>query len=97
MVDGGEVGFAGIFWRRAYTDEDGVTGADGFAGVSGIGDASGFVGGSENLVEMMLVNGDAAGVELGDALAIDVRANDFMTGLGETRTGDETHIPTSDD
>jgi len=55
------------------------------------------VGGGENLVEMMLVDRNAAGVELGDALAIDVRANYLVPSFCETCPGDETHIPTTDD
>jgi len=61
----------------------GVSGADGFTGVGGIGDSSGFVRGRENLIEVLLVDRDAAGIELGDALAIDVRANYLVPRLGE--------------
>ncbi len=97
VVDGGKIGFAGIFRRSAHADEDGVSGANSFAGVSGIGNFSGFVGGGENLVEMMLVYRNAAGIELGDALAVDVRANDIVSGLGKASSGDETNVPTTDD
>src|ERR1700674_2855671 len=96
VVDGRKVGLAGILRRGSHTDEDGVPGADGFTGVGGIGDPSSFVGRSENLVEVMLVDGDAAGIELGDALAIDVRANYLVSCVGEASSGDETHVPTSD-
>jgi len=46
---------------------------------------------------VMLVDRDAAGIELGDALAIDVRANDLVSGFGEASSGDETYVPTTDD
>ncbi len=95
VVDGGEIGFAGILRRSSHTDEDGVSGADGFTGVGGIGDPSGFVGGRKNLIEMMFVDWDAAGIELGDTLAIDVRTNHVVPRLGETCAGDETHVPTA--
>jgi hypothetical protein len=49
------------------------------------------------LAEVLLVDGDAAGIELGDTLAIDVRANNFVSRLGETSSGDESYVPTTDD
>ena len=97
VVDGRKVGLAGILRRGTHTDEDGVCGADGFTGVGRVGDLSCFPGGGENLVEVMLVDRDAAGFELGDALAIDVRANYLVSGFGEASSGDETHVPTTDD
>ena len=97
VVNRGEVGFARIFWGRANADEDGVTSADGFAGVGGIGDFSFLVGGGENLIEMMLVYRNAAGIELGDALAVNIRADDIVAGLGKASSGDQTNVPTTDD
>ncbi len=38
-----------------------------------------------------------AGIELGDALLIDVRANYLVSGLGKTSSGDETYVPATDD
>ncbi len=97
VVDGRKVGLAGILRRSAHADEDGVTGADGFTDVGGIRDAAGFVGGRKHLAEVMLVDRDAAGVKLGDALAINVRADYFVPCLGKTSSGDETHVSTTDD
>ena len=88
VVDRRKIRFAGILRRGAHTDKDGVSGADGFTGIGGIADPSRLVSGGENLVEMMLVDRNAAGVELGDALAIDVRANYLVPRLGETCPSD---------
>src|SRR2546430_9774363 len=88
VVDGRKVSLTGILRRSADTDEDGVSSANGFTSVSGIGNFSGFVGRRENLIKMMFVDWDAAGVELGDALAIDVRANYFVSRFGKTGPGD---------
>jgi len=46
------------------------------------------VRGRENLIEVLLVDRDAAGIELGDALAINVRANYLVPRLGETCPSD---------
>jgi hypothetical protein len=46
---------------------------------------------------MMLVDRDAAGIELGDALAVDVRANYLVTCLGKASTGHQTDVSTTDD
>ena len=97
MVDGREVGLAGIFRRGSHTDEDGISGADGFTGVGGVGDLSRLPSGCEDLLKVMLVNRNAAGIELGDALPIDVRANYLVSGLGKTSSGDETYVPATDD
>jgi hypothetical protein len=44
-----------------------------------------------------VVYGDATGIELGNALAIDVRANDSVAAFGETSSGDQTDVTTTDD
>src|SRR5437667_418562 len=44
----------------------------------------------------MFVDWDAAGVELCDALAIDVGANYFVSCFGKTSPGNETHVTTTD-
>jgi hypothetical protein len=54
------------------------------------------VRGRQNLVEMMFVDRNAAGIELGDAFAIDVGANYFMASFGKASSGHETHVPTTD-
>ena len=53
--------------------------------------------GRQDPIEMMFVDRDAACIQLGDALAIDIRANHVVPRLGETSPGDETHVPTTDD
>ena len=97
VVDGREVGLAGIFRWGSHTDEDGIAGADGFAGVGRVGDLSRLPSRCEDLVKVMLVNRNAAGIELGDALPIDVRANYVVSGLGKTSSGDQTYVPATDD
>ena len=44
----------------------------------------------------MLVDWYTTGVELCDALAIDVRANYFVSCFGKTSPGNETHVTTTD-
>jgi hypothetical protein len=39
----------------------------------------------------------AAGFEFCDPFAVDVRANDFVPGFREARSGYQAHVPTSDD
>ncbi len=96
VVDGRKVGLAGILGRSAYTDEDGVPSANGFTGVGGIGNFSGFAGGSEDLIKVMFVDWNATSIQLGDTVAINVRANYFVSCFGKTSPGDETHVATTD-
>ena len=95
VVDGAEIGFAGFFGRSANADEDGVAGADGVSDVGGVGDFAGFARRGQDFAEVELVDGDFAGVEHGDAFGVDVGADDFVAGFGETGAGDETYIPTA--
>lgn len=88
VIDGGKIGLAIFFWRRADADKDGVAGANRFAAIGGVGDFSGGSSGFKNLTEMQLVDGNAAGVELGDALAIDIRADDLMARFRKAGTRD---------
>jgi hypothetical protein len=46
---------------------------------------------------MMLGDRNAAGIELRDALAIDVRANYVVSCFGETRPGNQTYVSTAND
>jgi len=55
------------------------------------------VSGRENLVEMMFIDRNAAGIEFGDALAIDVRADYLVTCFGKTSSGDQADVSTTDD
>ena len=97
VIDGREVRFSGILRRSADTNEDGVSGTDGFTGFGGIGNLSSFVSGREDLVEVMFVDRNATGIQLGNAFTIDVRANYFVSRLGKTSPGDKTHITATDD
>jgi hypothetical protein len=45
---------------------------------------------------MLFVDGNNAGVQLGDAFGIDVRANYVMSGFRETRGSHQSHITTPD-
>jgi hypothetical protein len=49
------------------------------------------------LVEVLLIDWDAAGIELGDPISVDVRANHFVPCLSKTSSRDQTYVPTSDD
>src|SRR2546429_3066375 len=71
--------------------------ANGFARIGGVGNAPRFTRGSENLFQVLFVNGHAAGLELGDAVAINVRADDFVPGLGKAGSRDQSDVPTSND
>jgi hypothetical protein len=46
---------------------------------------------------MMFVDWNAACIEPGDALSIDVRANHFMPSFRKASSGNETYVPTTDD
>jgi hypothetical protein len=97
VVNGGEVGFAVLPGGRSNADENGFSGANGFSGVGGIGDAAGFASGSEDFVEMLLVYGDNAGVKLGDAFGVDVRADYMVTRFRKARGSHQSHITTAND
>src|ERR1700730_5578543 len=81
--------------RRAYTDENCLTGADGFAGVRGVRNLAGFADGFENRVQVMLVNGHLARLEVRDALGVDVGADDLVSSFGEASTGYQAHVATT--
>lgn len=92
VVDGGKVRFAVFFGRRAYTDENRFGRSNGFAGIASKREAASFASGVENLIEMPLVDWNTAGIELRDAVGIDVRAEHFMSGLGQARACDQTDV-----
>src|SRR5262249_21814131 len=97
IVDRGEVGFPRTLWGRANTNEDGVAGAKCLAGVRRVGNLTTGARGGQNLVEVFLVDRDAASIELRDARFVDVGANYIVSGLRQTRSGDESHVPTAHD
>src|SRR5215831_13444197 len=97
MVDGGQVGFAGLLGWRTNADKDRLPGANGFTGIGGVRNAPGFACGNEDFFEMLFVNRHAAGIELGDALGVNVCADDFVACLSEASPGDQSNVSTSDD
>jgi hypothetical protein len=44
---------------------------------------------------VLLVDGDAAGIEFSDAIAVNIRANHLVSGFGETSSGDQADVATS--
>jgi hypothetical protein len=46
---------------------------------------------------MPLVNGDLAGLEVRDALRVDIGADHFVSRFGQTRAGDQTHVTATND
>src|SRR5882724_10723341 len=97
VVNGGKVRLAGIFWRRAHADEDGIAGTDRFTGVRRVRNPPGLVSRRENLLEMLLVDGHPACIELGDALPVNVGANHFVSRFRKTGSRDQTYVSTADD
>src|SRR5216683_4558079 len=96
MVDCGQVGFAIALRRSAYANEDGVAETNGLAGVGGVANVSACGGGGEDGVQVALVDGHLAVLELSDALSVDVRADDLMSGFSEASASDDAYISTAD-
>ena len=97
VVNGGKVCLAGIFWRRAHANENGIAGTDRFTGIRRVRNPAGFASRRENLLEVLLVDWHAARIEFGDALLVDVGANHFVSRFGKTSSRDQTYVPTTDD
>src|SRR5712691_661207 len=97
VINRRKVSLAGILRRGSDANENGITRPDGLAGIGSIGNPSSFASGHENLVEVLFVDGDASGVELGDALAVNVRANHFVARFGETGSRDQPYVSTTND
>jgi hypothetical protein len=95
VVDGGKVGIAVLLRRRAYADKDAIAGANRLSSVAGVGNFSGLASGFENAVEVVLLNGHFTRLELRDALGIDVSANDIVSSPGDTCSGYETNVATT--
>jgi hypothetical protein len=95
MIDGREVRVPALFRRRADANKNCLTGANGLTGVRRERDASRFTRGSEHLVEMMLINGHTAGLELRDPCAIDIRANYLVSCFSETRSSYQANVATT--
>jgi hypothetical protein len=96
VINRGKIRFAGFFGRRADADENHLTGANGLAGVFGVTDLFFLDGPLKDLVEMLLVDGNLARLELGNAIFVDIRAEDFMTRRGETSAGHQPNVTTPD-
>src|SRR5437763_1407367 len=97
VIYGGKIRLAGLLRRSSYANEDGFARANGFAGDGSVGNAPCLACGSENFFEVLFVDWYAAGLELGDAIAINVRADDFMSGLRQAGSGNKSDVSTSDD
>src|SRR6266478_172705 len=97
VVNGGKVCLAGIFWRRAHANENGIAGTDRFTGIRRVRNPAGFASRRENLLEVLLVDWHAACIEFDDALPVDVGANHFVSRFGKTSSRDQTYVPTTDD
>jgi hypothetical protein len=97
VINRRKVRLAGILRRGSDANENGITRSDGLAGIGSIGNPSSFASGHENLVEVLFVDGDVTGVELGDALAVNVRAYHFVARFGETRSRDQPYVSTTND
>ena len=95
-VDGGEVGIAVLLLRRrSYADKDGITGANRLSSIVGVGHSSGFASGFGNVVEVALVKGHFARLELRDALGVHVSADDIVSSPSETCSGYEINVATT--
>src|ERR1700736_2817452 len=97
VVDRRKVRVAIFLWRCAYANEDGVAAADGLSGVGSVGDFAARVRGGKDLVEITFIDRDDTGLEQRDALLVDIRADDIMSGLGQTGAGDQSNITATND
>ena len=97
VVDRREIGFAVLFRGRADANENCVAIANRLAGIGGVRDVAGLAGGFQDVVEVMLVDGDISSIELGNSIRVDVGANDLMARFREAGTGDEADITTTND
>src|SRR5262249_40994544 len=96
VVNGGKISFTGFLGRSTDADEDDFTGTDGLAGIGGVVNFLFSSGALENFIEMFFVNRDLTGFELGDAIFVDIRAEDFVASRSEASAGNQAHITTSD-
>ena len=97
VVDCGKVCLSRFFRGSAHANEDSFSGANSFASVCRVGDVPRLACGSQNLFEMFFINGHATVLELSNAVAINVRANDLVPRLGQAGSGDESDVSTSND
>ena len=97
VVDGGEIGFAVFFGRRADANENRVALAEGFAGVGGVRNFAGFARRFQHLIQVMLVDRNFAGIEFRDPIRINVRANNVVACLSQAGAGDQAYVTTTND
>src|SRR6266851_9679405 len=95
VVDRGEIRIAVFLWRCANANEDSIAAAYRFAGVRGVRDLAGPSRRSQDLVQVLLKDRYASGLEPRDPLLINVRKNDLMPRFGETCAGHQANITTS--
>ena len=91
----GEVRAAILPLRRAHADEDSFGAANRLSGVVRVGDLAARARGGENFAEIALVDRYAAGLEVGDALFVDIGADDIVPGLGQTCSGHQANVATT--
>ena len=86
MVNRRKVRFPGFLWWRAHADEYHVAPADGFARIRREREPLRAASRGEHLVQVPLVDGNPARLELRDALAVNVRANHIVPGFRQARS-----------
>ena len=96
VVDGGEIGRAGVLRRRAYADENNLTGANGFTGIGSVDDFLFPCGALKDFVEMFFVNWNFAGFQLVNAILVDVRAENLVAGGRKACSRYQSHVATPD-
>ncbi len=96
VVDSGKIRAAIGPRRSTHADKDGFAEANRFAGVGSVGNFPAIARGNQNLVQVVLVDGNLAGLQLRDARSVDVRADHFMAGFRQARARNQTHITATD-
>jgi hypothetical protein len=95
VVDCEEIGAAIAARRSTDTNENGIAEANGLASLRGVGNFSSFAGGSQNLTEMIFVNGNLPGFQLRDSAGVNIRAHHIVTGFRETRASHQANVATT--
>ena len=96
VINSGKVRLARFFWRSPDANENGFSRANGFPSVRGVADMSCLARGSQNLFKVLFIDGHASSLELGNAVAINVRADDLVPGLCKAGSSDQSDVSTSD-
>ncbi len=97
VIDCGEIGFAVFLRRSADANKNRVTLAEGFASIGGVRDLARFTGRFQHLIQVMLVDGNFAGVQFRNPININVRADNVMTCLSQASASNQPYVPTAND